>query len=1491
MSRRQTMVMGFEVPATKRDDLSERSDISSISAISQKRSNHDEIIDMKDKKNKRLVDKERLFLDVELNLRNEHENSFDEGQFNFAKNSQNYLHDAFYADKEKRNLWRGKFKSMMKEEGIITNENEFPKFLKDNNLEHFVNQSGYIDTFKYSFNVYVDNDDQTSERVADSVYFTKFLIAMNLIFRVSYVYKYSFDLGYKKYFNTIFKILVLQLVEFNSSENYLFTIPSETDQILFFSTVFIWLLSFIFFYILVRKYSVKRQIHLETFSIKYDYRPISVGKRFLFNLVLVLFLYLYIPIVRDSMVTVFFIYDQYKTTSTSTSSNIQNIFSTEGSTNAGLWIKFFLSIIVFLAFFLVPFFLFKLVKNNHPLLNPFDELNDTNFHSVNCPKTCSGALLDIEKRMCWDFIKDLYFVDLNRPISIFNYHNKLANVLGKYYNDNFTIKSPLMMLFKGYTYDCKYYLFWFLIKHYLFIFIVKIPFSSIFADAPENNMQKRSLASFSLSVILCLYFVLDGIKNFDKKFAFKHDMVLSLLVDIFIFLISLIGLLKVSIVGDYVFSSVQDQVDYNSMLSAMEVLSFVFFLLSVITLTIFMIYSIPQIREKIKTKELVVPWEWLDSELSEKDIKKAVTDFLWKPFWDSIFKHDHFCVANIDINDEKFIQLNLDGKRYDEFGLKDLAMNANNRVNAFKRRLVKSSYDEKNEFLEDEEMNNINNNLLQKEYDKENKLFEKIDSDYSYFENLSKSDILLRKLIQFKLEGIDCYWDGDVIGKRTCHNYFGRLLVTEFPFSLVIIYDETNEKVEIPKSGWVQLCKLNLHNYEILRQVSIREQLRVLHLKEVSYDENYFDKSFGKKKGKSNNEEMKKLMEEKKKVEVNIKNIKKGLKFIKNLKNSKNKKAADKNSKNKIDNLKQNPANSKTSKNKKVSNLPPREIKKGILHVESIIPDNPMTHGFKIYLKVYDPKKPNKLKETINFDSYDICLNARNFRYCRLNILLTMNDHLIREEDLVQERKKKDVYRKEKCYNRYLNELTLSSLFCNMIYDNSEVTLMEIFKYFLKYEKRNSIKIIPYLHLDGIMRALNLWQLLLTNPIQSLWYVFFHQLWTLNRVTISDLQLSKYFNPNTSLSICYYVFEKEKLKAFISKLDMQSLIKKDLIDALDKRIQELKNEEREKMKNKLIKGQEDGIINLAEKDMFKSEKKEFSLKKKKRNFNKNQSQIDSSEVRLNITDNKSGVTGITNNENPLDIEEEKLEVFLSGYQPFVDKFMQIITDYSPVMFCTPSWSYLTYNNEYLLTKMPEFVNEENRMIISEYFKSNMKNPIKLFEELGEYALFVGMYSDNEIFELYESKDLNCEDPQLAKFTLDKSNYLDTTSLRSRVKQKGLTTLDWGSKELNLVLPPTLKFIDDKFSNPLDANYAQKIDDRGRIFFVDNRHKKTSFLHPHMRKREKTRLERELELTFGKLPDGWEIINYKTSSNEVRLLYVNHNLKKTSWIDPRRKKIE
>ncbi len=39
----------------------------------------------------------------------------------------------------------------------------------------------------------------------------------------------------------------------------------------------------------------------------------------------------------------------------------------------------------------------------------------------------------------------------------------------------------------------------------------------------------------------------------------------------------------------------------------------------------------------------------------------------------------------------------------------------------------------------------------------------------------------MRKWLQHRLEGIDIFWDGEVIGKRTCHTFFGRVLFVSNP--------------------------------------------------------------------------------------------------------------------------------------------------------------------------------------------------------------------------------------------------------------------------------------------------------------------------------------------------------------------------------------------------------------------------------------------------------------------------------------------------------------------------------------------------------------------------------------------------------------------------------------------------------------------------------------------------------------------------------------
>lgn len=90
---------------------------------------------------------------------------------------------------------------------------------------------------------------------------------------------------------------------------------------------------------------------------------------------------------------------------------------------------------------------------------------------------------------------------------------------------------------------------------------------------------------------------------------------------------------------------------------------------------------------------------------------------------------------------------------------------------------------------------------------------------------------------------------------------------------------------------------------------------------------------------------------------------------------------------------------------------------------------------------------------------------------------------------------------------------------------------------------------------------------------------------------------------------------------------------------------------------------------------------------------------------------------------------------------------------------------------------------------------------------------------------------------------------------------------------------------------IDGTHTQKIDEKGRVFYVDIKSKKTSFMHPYMKKREPTRIEKDLEIQYGPLPKGWEVINFKPEKGDVRLLYINHNLQKTSWIDPRKRKFK
>jgi len=89
----------------------------------------------------------------------------------------------------------------------------------------------------------------------------------------------------------------------------------------------------------------------------------------------------------------------------------------------------------------------------------------------------------------------------------------------------------------------------------------------------------------------------------------------------------------------------------------------------------------------------------------------------------------------------------------------------------------------------------------------------------------------------------------------------------------------------------------------------------------------------------------------------------------------------------------------------------------------------------------------------------------------------------------------------------------------------------------------------------------------------------------------------------------------------------------------------------------------------------------------------------------------------------------------------------------------------------------------------------------------------------------------------------------------------------------------------------NKKFQQKIDPKGRIFYLDSNSSDKKFTHPKMVKIKKSRLERQNEISYGKLKEGWECLNYKDpKTGETKLLFIDHINKVTSWTDPRLKNV-
>lgn len=86
--------------------------------------------------------------------------------------------------------------------------------------------------------------------------------------------------------------------------------------------------------------------------------------------------------------------------------------------------------------------------------------------------------MDIDKRMCWDYIKDNEFlVDLERPISKKDVTYNTKKVKLEFIDTCYSIKCPLMIMYRGYTYNFQMNIFIYFLKQFTFILLFKLPFS------------------------------------------------------------------------------------------------------------------------------------------------------------------------------------------------------------------------------------------------------------------------------------------------------------------------------------------------------------------------------------------------------------------------------------------------------------------------------------------------------------------------------------------------------------------------------------------------------------------------------------------------------------------------------------------------------------------------------------------------------------------------------------------------------------------------------------------------------------------------------------------------------------------------------------------------------------------------------------------------------------------------------------------------------
>jgi hypothetical protein len=252
------------------------------------------------------------------------------------------------------------------------------------------------------------------------------------------------------------------------------------------------------------------------------------------------------------------------------------------------------------------------------------------------------------------------------------------------------------------------------------------------------------MISFSLGSGFCLYLVIENINYLKKKYNLLTDSILDLILSITISIITILSLAKTFL---EIYMTNTDRL--STFLGYFEYISFGALIWFVLTLIIFLIFSCPCLRTSCVKKSMRTEKRW--KKLESIEFNSLLMEFLWKPFWENLFENDEFFFKKqLNIN-ENFKTKYINGKNIPDNTNNLIAMSPEKRLKTLKNRAKKPKTAEQ----------------LYSEGD---------ENSIESVETINKCQILMRKHLQHKLEGIDIFWDGEVIGKRSCFTYFGRVI-------------------------------------------------------------------------------------------------------------------------------------------------------------------------------------------------------------------------------------------------------------------------------------------------------------------------------------------------------------------------------------------------------------------------------------------------------------------------------------------------------------------------------------------------------------------------------------------------------------------------------------------------------------------------------------------------------------------------------------------